>query len=318
MSDPSFRSPMLATLVERPVEGEDWIFERKLDGIRLVIVRDHGSLRMYTRNHLDRTERYPELHDVLLDQPHERYVVDGEVVAFEGNVTSFARLQRRSGLSDPDEIRATGVAVKLYLFDVMHLDGEDCVDLPTRERKQLLRESFAFDDPLRFCPHRNADGPALLEQACSSGWEGLIAKRAASPYRSGRSRDWLKLKCVARQELVIGGFTEPKGGRERFGALLVGYYRDGALRYAGRVGTGFDDQTLGRLGDRLAALQRPDPPFVDAPDGDEVHWVDPDLVCEVGFTEWTRAGRLRHPRYLGLRDDKAADDVTIELPEDNR
>ncbi|TVR22666.1 MAG: ATP-dependent DNA ligase [Ilumatobacter sp.] len=314
MSSPSFRPLMLATLVDEPVEGDDWIFERKLDGIRLLIVRDHDTLHLYTRNEVDHTERYPELHDALIHQRCDRYVVDGEVVAFDGARTSFARLQGRSGLSDPEQIVATGIAVKLYLFDMVHLDGEDRDELALRDRKALLRDAFDFDDPLRFCSHRNADGPAFLEQACRDGWEGLIAKRARSRYRSGRSRDWLKLKCTARQEFVIGGFTDPTGSRSRFGALLLGYRRDDALVYAGRVGTGFDQHTLEELGDELERRERPDSPFDDAPD-DDVHWVRPDLVCEVGFTEWTNDGKLRHPRYLGLREDKSAEDVVREEPE---
>lgn len=314
MSSPSFRPLMLATLVDEPVEGDDWIFERKLDGIRLLIVRDHDTLHLYTRNEVDHTERYPELHDALIHQRCDRYVVDGEVVAFDGARTSFARLQGRSGLSDPDQIVATGIAVKLYLFDMVHLDGEDRDELALRDRKALLRDAFDFDDPLRFCSHRNADGPAFLEQACRDGWEGLIAKRARSRYQSGRSRDWLKLKCTARQEFVIGGFTDPTGSRSRFGALLLGYRCDDALVYAGRVGTGFDQQTLEELGDELERRERPDSPFDDAPD-DDVHWVRPDLVCEIGFTEWTNDGKLRHPRYLGLREDKSAEDVVREEPE---
>ena len=283
MSSPSFRPLMLATLVDEPVEGDDWIFERKLD-------------------------------DALIHQRCDRYVVDGEVVAFDGARTSFARLQGRSGLSDPEQIVATGIAVKLYLFDMVHLDGEDRDELALRDRKALLRDAFDFDDPLRFCSHRNADGPAFLEQACRDGWEGLIAKRARSRYQSGRSRDWLKLKCTARQEFVIGGFTDPTGSRSRFGALLLGYRCDDALVYAGRVGTGFDQQTLEELGDELERRERPDSPFDDAPD-DDVHWVRPDLVCEIGFTEWTNDGKLRHPRYLGLREDKSAEDVVREEPE---
>ncbi|MFP4513725.1 MAG: non-homologous end-joining DNA ligase [Acidimicrobiales bacterium] len=312
MTRPSFRSPMLATLVEDPVEGEEWVFERKLDGIRLMVVRDGPSLRLFTRNRLDHTDRYPDLHDVLIDQPSDQYVLDGEVVAFEGARTSFARLQRRSGRAGSGDAGTSPIAVKLYVFDLLHLDGEDRDRLPLRERKSMLRRAFDFTDPLRFCPHRNSVGPELLEQACEAGWEGLIAKRASSTYRSGRSRDWLKLKCVARQEMVIGGFTEPRGSRSRFGALLVGYHDNGRLVCAGRVGTGFDESMLAELGDLLDARERDDPPFDDPPDGREVHWVEPDLVCEIGFTEWTRDGRLRHPRFLGLREDKDAAEVVRE------
>jgi bifunctional non-homologous end joining protein LigD len=195
---------------------------------------------------------------------------------------------------------------------VLWLDGEDVRPRPLRERKQLLRATLTFDDPLRFTAHRNEDGEAFYEEACRRGWEGLIAKRADSPYGGGRSRDWLKLKCEHGQELVIGGFTEPKGSRIELGALLVGYYDDGRFRYAGKVGTGFDRPTLRSLGERLRALRRDDSPFTDAIRERGVTWVQPELVAQIGFAEWTGDGRLRHPRFLGLREDKAARDVVRE------
>jgi bifunctional non-homologous end joining protein LigD len=314
MSTPRFRSPMLATLVDAPVEGDEWIFERKLDGVRLVAVRDGADVRLWSRNEVDNSATYPEVADALADQPCARFVLDGEVVAFDGDVTSFARLQRRSGIRDEAEARASGIAVHYYAFDLLHLDGEDVTARPLRERKSLLRDAIDWSDRIRFTAHRNRDGPALLEDACARGWEGLIAKRASSPYRSTRSRDWLKLKCVARQELVVGGFTDPKGTRLGFGALLVGYHEDDRLAYAGRVGTGFDTGTLQSLRSRLSGIERSTSPFADAPGGRDVHWVAPEIVCEVGFTEWTAADRLRHPRFLGLRHDKDPGDVVREAP----
>ena len=305
MTDPGFIAPTLATLVDDPVDGDEWIFERKLDGIRLVVVRDGDDVRLWSRNEKDRTDRYPEIAAAVRSQPCDRFVADGEVVAFDGDVTSFARLQRSDGRRF------------LYLFDAMQIGDDDLRSVPLRERKVRLRATIEFADPLRFCVHRNGGdgvGRSWLSEACRKGWEGLIAKRADGAYRSGRSRDWLKLKCVAQQELVIGGFTEPKGSRTGFGALLVGYHDDDVLRFAGRVGTGFDDEALGRLATMLAERECSRSPFDDAPDAKNVHWVSPDLVCEVGFTEWTTAGRLRHPRFLGLRDDKPADQVVRETP----
>jgi DNA ligase D-like protein (predicted ligase) len=208
--------------------------------------------------------------------------------------------------------------VFLYLFDLPRHEGEDLRPLPLRERKARLRRGLEFGGPLRFTPHRNGEhGEELYREACEKGLEGVIAKRADSPYRSGgRSRDWLKLKCNAEQELVIGGFTAPKGSRTDFGALLVGYYDgDGPLRYAGKVGTGFDHHTLRTLGERMRELEQdesPFEPFKPVPPG--TRWVRPELVAQIGFTEWTRDGRLRHPRFLGLRDDKPARDVVRELP----
>jgi bifunctional non-homologous end joining protein LigD len=316
MSGLAFRAPMLATLVDEPVDGEEWIFERKFDGVRLIAVRDGDTAAVWSRNGIDRSGGFPELVEVLLAQSCDRFVADGEVVAFDGSNTSFERLQHRSGLNDPDAARATGIAVHYYLFDLLHLGDDDLEDEPLRHRKTLLRDALHFDDPLRFSAHRNACGTEYHEQACSKGWEGVIAKRADSRYVHNRSRDWLKLKCVGRQELVIGGFTDPRGSRVGLGALLVGYHDDGDFVYAGRIGTGFDDETLHELRATLDSRERVTSPFDrgDPDDDDGVHWVTPDLVCAVGFTEWTRAGRLRHPRFLGLRRDKDAADVVREQP----
>jgi ATP-dependent DNA ligase len=178
----------------------------------------------------------------------------------------------------------------------------------------LLRAALKLGDGVRLTPHRNRDGEAFFQQACRKGWEGLIAKRADSRYSETRSRDWLKFKCEHGQELVIGGFTEPRGSRVEFGALLLGYYRDGQLQYAGKVGTGFDTETLHALGVTLRRLARREPPFADPGQIKErgVTWAEPKLVAQIGFTEWTRDGRLRHPRFLGLRDDKAASEVVRE------
>jgi bifunctional non-homologous end joining protein LigD len=200
------------------------------------------------------------------------------------------------------------------LFDLLHVAGHVTTELPQRDRKGLLRRALSFERPIRFTPHRNETGEAYFEEACRKGWEGLIAKDARAPYTRGRSRSWLKFKCAAGQELVIGGYTEPHGSRQRFGALLVGHYEDGRLRYAGKVGTGFDAETLEALGDRLASLECPGSPFVDAIEEKGVHFVRPELVGEFGFTEWTREGRLRHPRFLGLRHDKAPEQVVRERP----
>jgi DNA ligase D-like protein (predicted ligase) len=240
-------------------------------------------------------------------------VADGEVVAFKDGQTSFERLQGRLGIHDPERARKTGIAVFLYLFDVLSIGGEDVRERPLRERKRLLKDAVKFGGPLRFSTHRVGDGESYFKHACERGWEGLVAKRADSPYKSSRSRDWLKVKCGHEQELVIGGWTEPKGSRTWFGALLLGYWENGRLRFAGKVGTGFNGATLERVGKELQRLEQPDPPFAERrlP---RAHWVKPELVAEIAFTEWTRDGKLRHPRYLGLRDDKPARDVVRERP----
>ena len=311
---PEWIAPMLALLTDARFSDPNWIFERKLDGVRLLVFRDGDRIRLMTRNRNEVSDTYPELIEALAQQPASDFVADGEVVAFDGDLTSFSSLQGRMQITDPDKARASGIVVYLYLFDLLHLVGHDLTDLPLRRRKSLLRRALCFDDPLRFTPHRNEDGEAFFERACARGWEGLIAKDATAPYTHGRSRDWLKFKCSRGQELVIGGFTEPKGDRVGFGALLLGYFEDGRLRYAGKVGTGFDDAFLEQFHQTLQARRRETPPFADAVDEDAT-WVRPDLVAEIGFTEWTGAGRLRHPRFLGLRRDKAAEDVTREVPD---
>jgi bifunctional non-homologous end joining protein LigD len=316
---PSRAEPMLATLVHERFSDPDWIFERKLDGVRILVFQDGGEVRLRTRNGEERGGTYPELVEALEGHGPD-LVADGEVVAFEGSVTSFSRLQERMRVEDPEEARrrAARVAVKLYLFDLLHVDDHDLTDLPLRARKRVLRESVRWEDPVRWTPHRNEEGEAYWEEACRKGWEGVIAKDADSPYVHGRSRRWLKFKCGRRQELVVGGFTEPRGSRVGFGALLLGYHDDGAFRYAGKVGTGWDDETLRRLRERMDGLERHEPPFDagDPPAGDDVHWIRPELVAEVGFTEWTDDGRLRHPRYLGLREDKDPEEVVRERPAD--
>ena len=304
-SAPVKAAAMKAVLTDERFSDPKWIFERKLDGIRCVAIRDGGGVTLLSRNDLSLNGRYPEVAKALDAEPCDRFVVDGEVVAFEGGRTSFAALARRGQRS---------VAVFLYVFDVMWLDGHDVRALPLRSRKRLLRGALTFKGPVRLTPHRNRDGEAFFAEACRKGWEGLIAKRADSPYTASRSRDWLKFKCDQAQEMVIGGFTEPKGSREELGALLLGRFDGDRLLYAGKVGTGFDRATLADLGERLAPIRRDSPPFADAAGIKErgVTWVEPELVAQVGFTEWTRDGRLRHPRFLGLRFDKSAREVVRE------
>lgn len=305
---PDWIQPMLATLTERRFSDPDWVFERKVDGVRGLAFRRGSTVRLLSRNRLA-MDRYPEIIEALAAQPTDDLVVDGEVVAFHGRHTSFSRLQRRGlGVRTP---------VFFYAFDLLHLDGHDLRRLPLRRRKALLRRALSFGGEIRFLPHRAEHGQRFHREACQKGWEGIIAKRADAPYTSGRSGDWLKLKCVADQELVIGGFTEPRGSRTGFGALLVGHYDDGDLAYAGKVGTGYDALLLRELRAELDRLTRPDPPFTtnteNLPQSD-VHWVEPVMVAQIGFAEWTRDGRLRHPRFLGLRRDKAAREVVRERP----
>jgi bifunctional non-homologous end joining protein LigD len=298
---------MKAVLSDKPFSDPDWIFERKLDGIRCIAIRDASGVSLMSRTARRMNDQFPEIAEALSQEPVRDFIIDGEIVAFRDGITSFERLQQR---------HRKHVPVFLYVFDLPRLEGEDLRPLPLRERKSRLRHSLRFEGPIRFNPHRNGEhGEELYREACRKGLEGVIAKRADSPYTGTRSRDWLKLKCHHEQELVIGGFTAPKGSRTEFGALLVGYNENGALRYAGKVGTGFDHESLRELGARMRELEHgesPFAPFKPIPPG--TRWVRAELVGQFGFAEWTRDGRLRHPRYLGLRDDKRASEVVREVP----
>ena len=302
---PRTAGAMKAVLTEERFSDPNWIFERKLDGIRCIAIRSGENLELLSRNDLRQNARYPELVDALSHERCREFAVDGEVVAFEGRQTSFARLAQR---------HQHYVPVFLYVFDVLWLEGHDVRQLPLRTRKRLLKSALQFHGNVRWTQYRNGDGEALFEEACRKGWEGLIAKRADSPYVTTRSKDWLKFKCEHGQELVIGGYTQPRGFRVEFGALLLGHYRDGRLEYAGKVGTGFDTATLHELAARLRELERSGSPFVNPATIKErgVTWVEPKLVAEIGFTEWTRDGMLRHPRFQGLRNDKPARQVVRE------
>ena len=294
---------MKAVLTDERFSDPDWIYERKLDGIRCVAIKAEQRVRLLSRNDLSLNGRFPEVVHALEQDPATNIVLDGEVVAFDGAQTSFARLQQRGERPTP---------VFFYVFDILHLAGRDTTALPLRERKALLRHTVRFEGPLRLTTHRNRDGEALFREACQKGWEGVIAKRADAAYTHGRSRDWLKFKCSAEQELVIGGFTAPRGSRTELGALLLGYHEDGRLRYAGKVGTGFTRARLRDLAALLDPLRQERSPFADEVRERSVSWVQPRLVAQVGFSEWTRDGRLRHPRFLGLREDKSAEEVVRE------
>jgi DNA ligase D-like protein (predicted ligase) len=302
---PTGSDAMKAMLTKERFSDPEWMFERKLDGIRCIAVRDGDGVRLRSRNDLSLNGRYPELAQAVDDEPLKQFAIDGEVVAFDGSATSFARLAQR---------QQHFVPVYYYVFDLLWLAGHDVRPLPLKTRKRLLRKALQFRGAVRLTPHRNREGEKLFAHACTHHWEGVIAKRADSPYTSSRSRDWLKFKCEQGQELVIGGYTEPKGSRTEFGALLLGYYQDGKLKYAGKVGTGFDQQKLADIGEKLRRLHTTRPPF-DEPQTireRDITWVEPTLVAQIQFSEWTGSGRLRHPSFLGLRDDKRATEVVRE------
>jgi bifunctional non-homologous end joining protein LigD len=309
--------PELATLTKARFSDPAWIYERKFDGERCLTYRTGGEVALMTRNQIDVSATYPDLHGALASQSSADFVVDGEIVAFDGDATSFGKLQQRLGVRDPDADLLRRVPVVYYLFDVLTIGDRDVRSLPLSERKPLLRGLLSFDDPVRFTEHADGNGEPFWDEACQKGWEGLIAKRSASPYLAGRTKDWLKFKCLSSQEFVIGGYTDPQGTRTGFGALVIGYYDGtGRLVSAGKVGTGFNAATLARLAGLLRQLESAGSPFqAGAVPRSGVHWVKPELVAQIGFSEWTSAGQLRHPRYEGLRQDKDPATVVRELPE---
>jgi DNA ligase D-like protein (predicted ligase) len=315
---PDWVEPMLATLTGDHFSDPGWLFERKLDGERCLALRERTAVRLLSRTRRRLNDTYPEVSDAIAAQPVEDFVVDGEVVAFERGRASFARLQQRLGITDPAAARRSPVVVHYYVFDLLQLDGRATTDVPLRTRKQLLRASLRFHAPLRYTPHRNTHGEEYLAAACAAGWEGLIAKRADGRYVHGRSTDWLKFKCVNEQEFVVGGFTDPADSRIGLGALLVGYYEGDELVYAGKVGTGFSQQTLRQLRSTLDDLEVSHPPFSrEPPHGRGIHWVRPQRVAQIAFMEWTNDGKLRHPRFVGLRRDKHPRQVVRERPSDS-
>jgi bifunctional non-homologous end joining protein LigD len=292
---------MKAVLTAERPQGPEWVFERKLDGIRCLAVKDGAQTRLYSRNELSLDARYAPLKAALDADPADGFVVDGEAVAFVGGRDRFGG--------------GEGGELFLYAFDVLFAGGRDVRSLPVEERRAVLEGLLRWRGPLRITEQVTGDGAELLAEACRDGWEGLIAKRLGTPYVSTRSRDWLKLKCTRAQELVIGGFTAPRGSRTDLGALLVGHFEGGRLRYAGKVGTGFTRATLQELSERLAPLVRETSPFEPQKGIPRAAtWVEPELVAQVAFMEWTPDGRLRHPSFQGLRIDKAAREVVREEP----
>jgi bifunctional non-homologous end joining protein LigD len=303
---------MAAVTGTLPADDEQWAFEVKWDGVRAVTYVDGGRLRMESRNLLDITPRYPELWG-LAEVPSLRVaggaVLDGEVVTFdERGQPSFGRLQHRMHVTGEREVRRrmAEYPVAYVVFDVLWLAGREVWRLPYAERREVLAD-LGLEGPSRHVPaHHVGHGADLLEASVARGLEGVMAKRLDSPYEPGRrSRCWVKIKSKPRQEVVVGGWLEGAGNRSgRIGALLVGYYEGDVLRFAGRVGTGFSDRTLADLGARLAPLARDTSPFGMRVPYKDAHYVEPVLVCEVEFSEWTATNTLRHPSYKGLRTDK--------------
>ncbi|AMY08266.1 putative ATP-dependent DNA ligase YkoU [Luteitalea pratensis] len=300
-------APQLATLVAAAPDSDEWLHETKYDGFRTGLIIDRGRARLLTRNGLDWSARFPDLVDAALRLPVSSALLDGEVaLELPDGRTSFQGLQntgRRKG------------ALTCFLFDIHWLDGEDLTSLPLEERKARLEPLLARrrKSPFRYSTHVIGDGTRVHAEACRARMEGIISKRRDAPVTPGRSRAWVKVKCVGRQEFVIGGFTDPQGAREGLGALLIGHHEDGRLVWAGKVGTGFTTRSARELRTRLDQLVQETSPFTPPPRGAAgAHWVRPELVAEVAFTEWTEGGKIRHPSFQGLREDKPAKSVVRE------
>ena len=319
---PRFIEPMKAKLVEKPPTTGDWLYELKFDGIRLVAIKNGEKVSILSRNQNEQSGRFPEVVQAIKALPVRECVIDGEVVALdEKGRSSFQFLQalEMDGRKSP---------VYFYAFDLLQSDGKSLLNLPLEARKNVL-ERVCRDaaDPIRYSGPIGAEAKPLLEEVKRRGLEGIIGKLRNSDYEPGRrSGAWIKLKCVAEQEFVIGGYTPPQGARKHFGAVLVGYYDDKKLVFAGKVGTGFDGKTLSLLHKKFREEERGDCPFVDLPSKQngrwvqgimpsmmkKMHWVNPKFVAEVKFLEWTRDGKLRAPVFVGLREDKKPIDVVRE------
>jgi bifunctional non-homologous end joining protein LigD len=317
-----FVEPMKAKLVDKPPPTGDWIYELKFDGIRLIAVKANEKVSLLSRNQNELAERFPEIVEAVRSLPVRELVIDGEVVALdEEGRSSFQLLQAR-------EMEGRKSPIYFYAFDLLQLDGKSLIGLPLEARKNVLEKLCAdAGDPIRYSGAIGGDATRLLEEVKRRSLEGIIGKQRSSVYEPGRrSGAWIKLKCVNEQEFVIGGYTPPQGARKHFGAILVGYYDNDKLRFAGKVGTGFTAKSLSMLHKKFQKEACDDCPFVDLPSKQngqwvqgitpsmmrKIHWVNPKFVAEIKFAEWTRDGKLRAPVLLGLREDKKPTDVVRE------
>ena len=304
------RQLQLAQLVDKAPAGDEWLHEQKFDGYRILAAREAGEVHLYSRRFHDWTAQFPVVAEAVAALPAKQALIDGEVaVILPDGRTSFQALQNASGRD---------ANLGYFVFDLLALDGKDLTKLPLEERKAVLARLVgdAKHGVIRYSDHVIGSGEAFFRLACERGLEGIVSKRRDKPYVPGRGRSWLKTKCLLRQELVIGGYTDPEGARTHIGALLVGYYEGDRLVYAGKVGTGFNMKDLVELKQALAPLEISRSAFSPEParawTGPNRHWVSPVLVAEVAFSEWTNDGRLRHPSYQGLRRDKPATEIVRE------
>jgi bifunctional non-homologous end joining protein LigD len=315
---PEVIHPMLATLVDDPFSDPEWIFETKWDGFRSVCFVKNGKSRFVSRNQIDMTPQYPELAEVARQIGAKEIILDGEIVALDKHgMPRFQLLQPRVGRkSGLEALRGAGHIV-YFVFDLLYVDGYDLMSCPLVERKEALDKILKPANFIKLSEHVVGDGQQFFKQIEKFQLEGMIAKRAAGTYVQKRSRDWLKVKTIQRSEVVIGGYTEPRGSRSHFGALVVGLYRGHDLHYVAHVGGGFNQRTLAEIYKLMQPLKAKASPFVDAPKTNEpVQWIRPKLVAEVKFSEWTADYRLRQPVFIGLREDKQPQDCRFEFERD--
>ncbi|HVS21837.1 MAG TPA: non-homologous end-joining DNA ligase [Pyrinomonadaceae bacterium] len=314
---PAIIHPMLATLVDEPFSNSEWIFETKWDGFRAVCFVQNGSARFVSRNQLDMTHQYPEFMDVGNQIKAKEAILDGEIVALDRDgMPRFQLLQPRVGRKKKSDIEALLGKAKIvyYVFDLLYADGHDLMSCSVVERKTALENILRPASFIKLSEHITGDGEAFFEQIEKFHLEGMMAKRAASPYVQRRSADWLKVKTVQRSEVVIGGYTQPRGSRSHFGALVVGLFRGGELHYVAHVGGGFNQRRLTEIYKLMQPLRTKQSPFIVTPKTNEpVQWLKPKLVAEVKFSEWTADDHLRHPVFIGLREDKRLEECRFEF-----
>ncbi len=315
---PEAINPMLATLVDEPFSDSDWIFETKWDGFRSVCFVNKGKARFVSRNQIEMTPQYPELANVAKQIDAKEAILDGEIVALdEHGMPRFQLLQNKLRIRSGSYAKATKAQIVYFVFDLLYYDGYDLMNCAVVERKALLEKILRPAAFIKYADHIEGDGEDFFKQIEKFRLEGMIAKRAASKYVQKRSSDWLKVKTVMRSEVVIGGYTQPRGTRSYFGSLVCGLYRGDELHYVAHVGGGFNERTLASTHKLMQPLKTNKSPFVTVPKTNEpVQWLKPKLVGEVKFSEWTADERMRHPVFLGMREDKKPEDCRFEVEHD--
>lgn len=309
---PNWVDPMLATLTDKYFDSEHYLYEHKWDGERILAFKNGKKVSLLTRNKKSATNIYPTIVKMLEEQHFNKFIIDGEVIAISNGKSDFSLLQKRM---HSENSLQNNINICFYVFDIIYFDKYDLTNLELIDRKKLLEQVIGQTEIIKLTEYIIKSGIKYYNEACKLGWEGIIAKNIHSSYESKRSRNWLKFKCLMQQEFVIGGYTEPEGRRPGFGALLLGYYKNNDLIYVGKVGTGFDDHTLYEISRKLSSIEQKKSSFkeVNIPTRG-IHWVKPNLVAEIKFSQWTSYDKLRHARFMGLREDKNPKEVVKEQP----